>query len=294
MRMAIMSLLLALAAVALLAAQAPNSSSEEQAKAGKASAADDAKGTDTKSDKAEPARGFPRSGEAPLGARGREVPSGARGGFRGSPPGFQPGSRGGFIPPPPTTTRNTEPAERPGLRLPQAMTPLPEGAASAKLLLVDVCFAQTTDVLTQPAAAELLAMERDGKLKSNSRVRLLLLENLTAFAQFGELANRVVGHTTTPVRVMPIYNSVNVGLIVQCTGKVADDGTILLQVYVEKSELEASDAPAETRQPEDIARLLVQSTVRLKPGEPVVVSSGPGSNSDAPSQNWIVLSCQAL
>lgn len=174
------------------------------------------------------------------------------------------------------------------------MDPLPEGAAAGKMLLLDVCFAQTADNLTQPSAEVLLAMEREGKLKSNSRVRLTLLENQTAFSQFGELATKVVGRTNTGLTITPIWNSVSVGTLVQATGKVADDGNILLRIYVEKSEIEATDEPLETRDPEDISRLNIQSTVRLKPGEPMVLSSGPAEGSDAKLQTWIVLSCRAL
>jgi type II secretory pathway component GspD/PulD (secretin) len=174
------------------------------------------------------------------------------------------------------------------------MAPLPEDAASGKSLLVDVFFAKTKEALEQPSPTELMALQRDGKLASNANVRLLLLENLPGFTQFGELANKVAGVTATNTRVVPIYNAVNVGTIVQATGRVADDGTILLQIYIEKSELEPSDEPPETRKPEDITRLLAQSTVRLKPGEPVVLSSGPAGSSDTKSQNWIVLSCRTL
>jgi type II secretory pathway component GspD/PulD (secretin) len=121
-----------------------------------------------------------------------------------------------------------------------------------------------------------------------------MLENLPAFAQFGALVNKVSGVTATNVRTLPIYTAVNVGTIVQATGRMEDNGTIVLQVYVEKSELTPSDEPPETRKPEDVTRLLSQSTVRLKAGEAVVLSSGPDGGSDAKSQTWIVLSCQTL
>jgi hypothetical protein len=174
------------------------------------------------------------------------------------------------------------------------MAPLNEAAANGKSLLLDVCLAKTKEALEQPAATDILAMQRDGTLASKANVRLLLLENLPAFTQFGELANKVSGVTATNTRLLPIYNAVNVGTIVQATGRLADDGTILLQIYIEKSELEPTVEPPETRKPENITRLLAQSTVRLKPGEPVVLSSGPAGASDAKSQNWIVVSCRVL
>ncbi len=280
MRAGIFSVLMAVAAVSLLAAQVPDSGSDEPSKTGKA-AADDTQGT-----KAQPARGFSQRGGPPQIDRG---------GFRGGPPGFQPGASRGFVPAPPTTTTRTQEfTERPGMGQPRSLAPLPKGAGSGKSLLLDACFAQTAEAAAQPSAAELLAMEREGKLASSSRVWLLLVEDLPGFTQFGALTNKVSGVTATNTRVLPIYTTVNVGTMVQAIGRVEDDGTIVLQVSIEKSELVSSTEPPETRKPEDITRLVAQTTVRLKDGEPVVLSSGPVAGGEAKTQNWIVVSCRAL
>jgi hypothetical protein len=287
MRAGIWSVVGRLFLVSILAAQSPVAKSQERVKSGDTSPTDD----ESRTGKDQPARELPR----------RDIPPGAqKGGFRGfsreslpSQPqrGFVPANREPAAIGP---ARTTEPAERAGLGLPRNLAPLPPGTVAGKSLILDVCFAETADPLPQPSASDLLEMERNGKLKSNARVRLLLLENQPAFAQFGELASKVSGHTITNVKVIPIYSSMNVGTMVQATGRIEDDGAILMQVYVEKSGLVPSDEPPETRRPESITRVLAQSTVRLKSGEPTVLSGGPDSGSDSQSQCWIVLSCKPL
>jgi hypothetical protein len=285
MRAGIWSVVGGLLVVSILAAQAPNLRSQERSKTG------DTPSDDSKGGQEQPAREFPPRG-APPGAKG--------GGFRGSdrqPFPTQP--QRGFVPSPrePSSTppmRTTEPTERPGLGLPRNLAPLPEAAAAGKSLMLDVCFAETEDAQSQPSASDLLEMERNGKLKSNARVRLLLLENQPAFAQFGELANKVSGRALMGQKTTPIYTTMNVGTMVQATGRIEDDGTILMQIYIEKSGLVASDEPPDTREPENLTRLLAQSTVRLKSGEPTVLTSGPTGGSDTKSRNWIVLSCKPM
>jgi type II secretory pathway component GspD/PulD (secretin) len=152
-----------------------------------------------------------------------------------------------------------------------------------------VLIAEMAEPLTQPTATEVLDMERRGKLVSNARVRLLSLENQPAFAQFGEMAARVVGRTTTGLAVTPIYNSVNVGTMLQATSRVEPDGTLLVQVSLEKSALVRSQDAPERREPEAVTRMHTQSTIRLKPGEPTVLSAGPTNGEDAASQTWILV-----
>ena len=177
--------------------------------------------------------------------------------------------------------------------LPRNFPPLPE-AGTGKMLMLEVLIAETVDPLTNPTAAELLDLERKGKLKSNSRIRLLSLENLPAFTQFGVLASKVSGHAATSRDVVPIYTSVNVGTIVQATTRLDPDGTALIQIYVEQSALQKSDMPPERREPEGITRMLFQTSVRAKPGEPLVLTAGPSYGSESSSQQWAVLTLTPL
>jgi hypothetical protein len=162
------------------------------------------------------------------------------------------------------------------------------------MLMLDVFIAETVDPLTSPTATELLDLERKGKLKSNSRIRLMSLENLPAFTQFGVLANKVSGRAATSRDVLPIYTSVNVGTVVQATSRLDADGMALIQIYVEQSALEKSDTPPERREPEGITRMLFQTTVRVKPGEPQVLTAGPSYGSESASQQWTVLTVTPL
>lgn len=289
MRIGIGSVAVGLVIVSILAAQEPESKTQERTKSGETPRGED----EAKSGKGQERRVQPR---VPPGTS-RVPPGTQKSGFRF--PSGPPAAQRGFAPSelesaPSRATRTVDTAERPGLGLPRNLPALPEGRAAGKSLILDVCFAETKEAVPQPVASELLEMERNGKLKSSARVRLLLLENQPAFAQFGELASKVSGHAMTGQKTVPIYTTMSVGTMVQATGRIEEDGTVLMQIYVEKSGLVPSDEPLETRVPESVTRLLAQSTVRLKPGEPAVLSGGPTGGSDEKSQNWIVVSCKQM
>jgi hypothetical protein len=163
------------------------------------------------------------------------------------------------------------------------------------MVTLDVLFAELAEPLTEPKAADILELDRKGKLKGNARVQLAALESLPAFASYSEMANRVIGRTATGLSVMPIYNSVNVGTIVQATTRLQSDGTALVQIYVEKSALDRTNSqqPPELREPEGTIRFSAQSTVRVKLGEPVVLTTGPSNGASATSQSWILVTCPA-
>jgi hypothetical protein len=220
-------------------------------------------------------------------------PQGARG-SRGAPGGF--GAQ--RIPPSGITTQPERPSsqllDRADVGLPREFAPLPESASAGRMLMLDVLVAEMEKTLTQPTAADILEMEKNGKLVGKTHIRLLSLENQPSFAQFGELASKVSGRATTGLSVVPIYNSVNVGTIVQATSRIEADGTALIQVYVQKSALVRSPDPPELREPEGITRISGQSTVRAKAGEPVLLSAGPSNGTDAAAQTWIVLSYSPL
>jgi hypothetical protein len=157
------------------------------------------------------------------------------------------------------------------------------------MLMLDVLIAETAEPQQQPTAAELLELARTGKLKSNARIRLLSLENVPSYTQFGEMAAKVNGRATTGLGVTPIYTTVSVGTLVQATSRLEPDGRAMIQLQVERSAITKSNDPPELREPEGITRMLAQSTLRAKPGEPVVLSAGPTGGSDAASQTWVVL-----
>jgi hypothetical protein len=237
----------------------------------------------------------PEGGKAP--AEAQKAPPGDR--FVPGGPGFGARGRAGgpaIVPTGPASARSTvQSADRgsagltPGLAGPRNFPPLPEAGTAGKMLMLDVLIAETAEPLKQPTAAELLDLARTGKLKSNSRIRLLSLENVPAFTNFAEMAPRVQGRTATGLTVTPIYSDINVGTLVHATTRLEPDGTALIQLNVEKSAIVRNSDPPELREPESISRMLVQSTLRVKLGEPVVLSAGPTNGSDAASQTWVVL-----
>ena len=93
--------------------------------------------------------------------------------------------------------------------------------------------------------------------------------------------------------MVPIYNSVNLGTIAQITGRVADDGSIVAQVMVERSGLAGGDEgpfdPNLLTPPKAVDRLTTQSTVRLKPGEPLMIGGRQATLGSDSFKTWIVL-----
>jgi len=239
-------------------------------------------------------------GQVPAEAKKTPLsPNSGRPGFQTTPPagsrGVPFGARSQSVPAPGSTAQTERaPAGLPQAgALPRNFPPLPE-AGAGKMLMLEVLIAETAEPLTSPTAAELLDLERKGKLKSSSRIRLLSLDNLPAFTQFGVLASKVSGHTATSRDVLPIYTSVNVGTVVQATTRLDPDGTALIQLYVEQSALQKSETPPERREPEGITRMLFQTSVRAKPGEPLVLTAGPSYGSESSSQQWAVLTVTPL
>jgi type II/III secretion system protein len=170
--------------------------------------------------------------------------------------------------------------------------PLPESSAVGKLVMLEILLADVAGSFENPTAAKILEMEHEGRLSGTSKIRLTSLENQLAFAQFSEMAPRVAGRTNTGLTVTPIYNTVNVGTIVQATTRMESDGAALVQIYVEKSAMEKAPNQ-DVGEPQPISRVTAQSTVRVPPGEPVLISTGP-SATPAANQTWIVLSFRVL
>ena len=223
------------------------------------------------------------------------LPPGA-GGFRGR--GFQPGApdtagrRGAAGAPEAAQRSAASTLDSPPLR---NFPPLPESSAAGKLVMLELLLADVAGPFENPTAAKILELEQEGRLSGAARIRLTALENQPAFTQFSERAPRVIGRTNTGLTITPIYNDVNVGTIVQATMRLESDGAALVQVYVQKSAVEkAPNAEAGgVPEPQPVSMVTAQSTVRVAPGEPVLISTGP-STTPASHQTWIVLSFRVL
>jgi hypothetical protein len=154
---------------------------------------------------------------------------------------------------------------------------------------LDVLIADTDGQLVQPTAAKILELEKEGKLANAVHVRLAMLEELTAFGKFGELAPRVVGQTSTAQRTMPNFSDINAGTTVQATCRVEENGDVLIQVSVDRSRIaKGKDAEVGSSEPRRVETLSSQSTIRAKFGAPVLLTSGPTSAESA-ANCWIVV-----
>lgn len=188
---------------------------------------------------------------------------------------------------------------------PQAEMPKQAGKAIAFEFLL----AEVAGAAGDLAAEKVLQLEKDGKLSSVQRLQLTTLEELPAFVQVGELAARVTGRTIVGGRSFgggpsptstPIYNDVNVGTNAQVTARIDEDGSIIAQIYLERSalpptvrEAAAGDATSSNESaPPSVVRSLTQATVRLKAGVPSVVSARQMQGGHENSRMWLIVTAK--
>src|SRR5882724_6007770 len=191
---------------------------------------------------------------------------------------------------------------------PAAPSALP--AKVGKMLTFEVLIADLLESIDSPTAANILELERAGKLGFLTRLQLTSLEEQTASVQFGELISRVTGRSTTGFQAFgrggpggpggavgpqstPIYSSINVGTIVQMTARVQDDGSIVAQLYVERSGLaggpETAFDPTAATPPKSVERLMTETTMQLKPGEAQVIGGRQNILGKDANKTWIVV-----
>jgi general secretion pathway protein D len=125
----------------------------------------------------------------------------------------------------------------------------------------------------------LRALEQSSRAQIISRPQVQTLDNLPAFVQVGARVPRISGITATQTAVIPSVVDINVGLILQVTPRTSPDGTIVMQVYAEKS----SVGPASTAVPvgtdtngnpilsPQIPLTLAQTTVSARSGQTVIL-----------------------
>lgn len=125
----------------------------------------------------------------------------------------------------------------------------------------------------------LRALESSSRGQIISRPQVQTLDNLPAFVQVGSLVPRISGVTATNTAVIPVIQDINVGLILQVTPRTSPDGTIVMQVYAEKSVVgpQATAIPIGTDTngnpilSPQIPRTLAQTTVSARTGQTVIL-----------------------
>ncbi len=172
-----------------------------------------------------------------------------------------------------------------------------------KMIVFEMVIADLVDPLDSPTAEKILEIEKSGKFNFLTRVQVTSLEEQTASVQFGEATSRSTGRAAAgrgfaggPFGgrgALPTYTSLNVGTSVELTARVEQDGSIVTQLRAERSGLGAApEQPVEVNgrvPPESVERLMTETTLRLKPGEPQLVGGRQGTTGKDANKTWIVL-----
>ena len=168
------------------------------------------------------------------------------------------------------------------------------------MVTLEVLIAELPGGLAPPTAAAILELEKAGKLTGRMRVRLAALENQVARVQFGEMVPRVTGRTVRGggFGAIPSYTDVNVGTLVQATSRVDGDGSVIANLTLERSGLAAAPRaaaagePGAEQPPAGIGQLTLQTTVRIKSGEAVIVGGREATSGLETSETWVVVTAQ--
>ncbi|RIK81924.1 MAG: hypothetical protein DCC68_07685 [Planctomycetota bacterium] len=186
--------------------------------------------------------------------------------------------------------------------------PAPAGkAVSIDLAIVEVNKAgkqkPTIDLSNKEKIPELLrALEEKGEGTVVSRVRLASLEHSPCSVQIGESRPVATGRTAATFGgrregVGPTamsYQMTNVGMMVQITPRVEDDGSVVAELHLSSSRL-APAAKAEDGEGSDLPRertttLSTQTTLRIPKDRGMIVSASQSTDADETRETLIVVS----
>ncbi|NLS93438.1 MAG: hypothetical protein GXX96_14870 [Planctomycetaceae bacterium] len=126
-------------------------------------------------------------------------------------------------------------------------------------------------------ACELIEQfSKSGAVKILARPQVMTLDNQPAFLQIGHRVPRVTGIKEGNVAATGLEN---VGLIVGITPRIAPDGVVTMEIDAEKSDLGPEhqgipigvDAKGNVVRSPKIDTMMVQTTVRIPPGQAVII-----------------------
>ena len=175
-----------------------------------------------------------------------------------------------------------------------------EPAAAGKFITLDIVVADVAEGLpASPTAAAILELEKAGKLSGWSKFRLTALENQRSQLQFGGHVPLVSGRNFAGGgrggfgQGGATYTQISVGTLISAVARVEESGTVVAELKFERSSVaprpaEAAEADADAGAPQSTATVSVQTTVRVKPGEPLLVGGRQTGGKEA-GQTWLVL-----
>jgi type II secretory pathway component GspD/PulD (secretin) len=152
-------------------------------------------------------------------------------------------------------------------------------------------------------AVKILELAAQSKVDAATRVQLSVLENTPGVATFSETAPVATGRQEMAGfpgggRGANLFSNQNHGTTVQATGRVEQDGTIVLELQAERSRLIANRPAGEEGAAASVAanktvQIRVNTTTRLASGKPTIVGSqATGVGKDA-IHTYIVLTASA-
>ncbi len=173
-------------------------------------------------------------------------------------------------------------------------------AAAGKFITLDFVVADVAEgAAAIPTAAAVLELEKAGKLSGLAKFRLTALENQQAMLQFGERVPLVTGRSGgfgggrggDFAQGGAVYSQASIGTMITAVARVDGSGDVIADVKFERSSVAprpADPAEANAAAPQGTNTVSVQTSVRVKPGEPLLVGGRQTGGKDT-AQTWIVL-----
>ncbi len=155
-----------------------------------------------------------------------------------------------------------------------------------------------------PTVAQIAELEKQGKLGSVQRLKLVALENTEARLQLGESSPLVTGRTLRggPGGGFPGQESItyiDLGTMLNITAKVEADGKVIAAIQLTRTSLAPTKA-AEKVEGQEHPPLVVQrrltsmvsTTARIGEGETAVIAGQQTLTGATPSDCWVLISAK--
>jgi type II secretory pathway component GspD/PulD (secretin) len=168
---------------------------------------------------------------------------------------------------------------------------------SLNVLLADVGGAALGE--GEVSAAKVLDLEKQGKLDAAARVQLSVIENTPGVANFSETVPVTTGRQDGAGfpgggRGGSAYSMQNHGTMVQSTARVEQDGTIVLELQIERSRLVANrpvgeEGGAATVAATKAVQVRLNTTTRVASGKAAIIGSQQAGVGKEAIHTYIVL-----
>ncbi|MFN0020860.1 MAG: secretin N-terminal domain-containing protein [Pirellulaceae bacterium] len=191
---------------------------------------------------------------------------------------------------------------RTSIRLPEGVSQKLKGSSpTGRLITVEVTMVEAPVVGNgrEMSVEKIAELEKAGKLVSQSRYWVSLVENQVSELQFGERVQVVVGRTnlggSRGVQESSVYEEV--GTKLSMVGRV-DGDSVLVQMDLNQTRLIPAPAKAEGDNSESVARprnatTTFKSTLTILPGKTVVAGGRETQTDKGIVQTWLLVSAHA-